>query len=419
MVAKDLLQPLAAIAEEELPYDMAGRSAMLVVLLGGIYSMGTVPIAMTVLMRQKIAEDPTGPSAEMASACQTLFWVGWAAASVFATPLMDRYGRRRPMYTMVALGLAATLVHALATTDWLFGASLFMVGCTLLPAGQMAYVLMQESLPERLHTTAMVALNTASASISVATAVVGGTLALDLNWRVETLLWHSPFALLLVVGCLVVEESPQFLRVKKAGGQPEAEGFLGPCRLLLASPLLGQLAIIIFCWTAYSLCHYGLSYFSGGLSPDMYTNFALLSAMDIVGGLMSEALVEPLGAKRTQVLACAGMGCSLLACALLPANTWRLVPAMLGRLLTNVSCVTIYLLLIDCFPTECRGTASGIANCLVRLITLVTPLFDLLPLSQVCSLLAMFCLVGCPIIWMLPDKHVASTAEPELMYEGA
>jgi len=410
MSGQDLLQPLAAEMSAEAPR-VTGRSALLAMLVGGIYSLGCVPIALTVLTRKKIVEDPTGPSAEMVSVCQTLFWVGWAGASVFATPLMDRYGRRRPMYALVALGLAATLTKALATTDWLFGTALFMIGCTFPVAGQMAYVLMQESLPERLQATAMVALNTAWASMSVVQAVVGGTLALDLNWRVETLLWHMPYALLLLVGCLVVEESPQFLRTKAAGGHPEAQGFLKPCRLLLTSPLPGRLTIIMFCWSAYSVSYYGLNYFSGSLSPNTFTNFALLSAMDIVGSLMSEPLVNPLGAKRTQVLAYAGIGCSLLTCALLPADTWQLVPAMLGRLFANVSCVTIYLLFIDCFPTECRGTANGIANCLVRLITLVTPLFDLLPLSLVCLFLAMFCLAGCPATWLLPDKHTDATAK--------
>merc|ERR1719382_1798632 len=222
---------------------------------------------------------------------------------------------------------------------------------------------------------------------------------------------------LLLVGPMFVSESPVF--AAKDGGSAatgeaaEAAGGSG-LQAVFGAELRRTTFYTCTCWTAASISYYGLSYSAGNLSPNLYLNVILFALMDIVGYSIPGPMVASFGSRLTQAGGFLGTSLSLLLCAVLPQGTWMAVGcALLGRLCIDVAFSTVFLLIVECFPSHCRAAALGVANVASRLLTFASPLCAVAPAYLSCGLLSGTCATALAATWMLDVPAGDSSEEVE------
>merc|ERR1719291_830123 len=234
--------------------------------------------------------------------------------------------------------------------------------------------------------------------------------------------WYVPLLLICLAGTLFVNESPVFTAhgqgspskrpaTTEAGKPAEVSGL----RLVFGAGVRGTMVCTCICWTAASVSYYGLSYSAGSLSPNVYLNVILFALTDIVGYAIPAPLVASMGSKHAQMAGFFGTALSLLMCALLPQGSWVVVGcALVGRLNIDVAFSTVFLLLVDCFPSSCRAAALGVANVSSRLLTFAAPLSAMVPTYLSCGVLSALSAVAVWATWLLEvpecDRSKASPA---------
>lgn len=393
----------------------------LVALVGPTFMVGGIGSTLIVFTGDKIAQDPTGFSQSQVSGCQMLFWAGWAVASATLMPYVDSVGRKVPCYGLLGIAVLAGIISTRAHQVWLYGAMLFLIGYALPTSGQIGYLLMQESLPERLRTASTVAVNVGFSLVLIMMALQCGYVTRSWDWRLETMAWYVPVALVCLAGVLFVSEPPVFA-AQGQGSSPEqpATTEASGLRQLFGASMRGTMINTCICWTAASVSYYGLSYSAGSLSPNVYMNIILFALIDIVGYAIPAPLVASMGAKHAQVAGFLGTALSLLLCALLPQGSWMAVGcALVGRLNIDVAFSTVFLLLVDCFPSNCRAGALGVANVVSRSFTFAAPLCATAPMYLSCSVLSATCAAAAGATWLLevpprdgPEASPAKEAGP-------
>lgn len=360
------------------------------VFAGGPFIFGLIPATLPVFTGHKIAQDPMMKNFDdvVVSHCLSFFWIGWAVASVTIVPMCDRLGRRTPMYVLLAIGMVAAWFTILATTSLSLALPIFFTGLTVPPAFQIGYLLLCESVPERFCPKITIFLNMGQSLVIIAMAGICEATR-HMSWRSETLYWNAPFVFFLACGPWFVGESPRFSNASKVVGMstadPESSG--GIAHIIHQNGLLRRVVATTMCWMTCSLGFYGLSFVSGNLSDDLYENMMLMGVVDVVGYLVAVPIIAWVGPMRTQVISFFVAGLVLVACGLFKPGGALLGLALLGRLAIDVAFTTIYILLFETFPDECRSTAMGVANCFARGASFVTPLLTNLPTAVSCPLL--------------------------------
>mmetsp|Transcript_70574 Transcript_70574/g.125641 ORF Transcript_70574/g.125641 Transcript_70574/m.125641 type:complete len:415 (+) Transcript_70574:84-1328(+) len=376
--------------------DLLG-ACTLTVFAGGLYILGAIPSTLPVFTEDKIAEDPHMENFNeiVVSRCLSCFWIGWSLASVTILPMCDRVGRRTPMYILLAAGLVAGWSGTLATTAFPFALSIFFTGFCLPPSFQIGYLLLCESIPERWCANITVVLNLGFSLGIVAMAGIC-RVAQHVNWRKETFCWYVPFLFLLVFGPWFVRESPKFIAASKVARVATLDpgGTGGVFEILCQPGLLRRVVTTTMCWMTCSMAFYGLSFVSGNLSEDLYTNMMLMGCVDLVGYLVPAPIMACIGPVRAQVASFFFAALVLLTCGLFKPGPSLLTLALLGRLAIDVAFTTIYVLLFETFPDECRSSAMGIANVFARAASLVTPMLSSVPAAVSCPLLGLLSFVA-------------------------
>lgn len=177
-----------------------------------------------------------------------------------------------------------------------------------------------------------------------------------------------------------------------------------PMRTICRQPLLLRAVMSSMGWTAANLGYYGLSYSAGNLSQDVYTNVGLFSVADMVGYLLSMPAVHWFGRRGTQICSFLAAAVALGVCGVLPSGSWALVAcAVAGRFFLDICFTTVYILTVECFPTECRNTAVGACNFVARLVALLAPLCGKLPVFVSCPIFGGVCLLAAFATIMLPE----------------
>lgn len=363
-----------------------------------------------------MAAEPGGLSMEAISSCQALYWVGWSTSSVLIMPRVDRLGRRVPAYALLALGFLVAYASTFITSAWSYALCLFCMGTCLPISSMICYLLIIESVPGWCQSAVATSLNAGFSLLEVVIAMFcASDVARDMDWRTETRLWYSPLVLFLVLGIVFVRDPP-----KQAGGGLEsaevarsrdAAGFAR----LTGPEMRVTMAATCLCWIAASVSYYGLSYSAGSLSPNAYVNMMLLGLIDMVAYFAALGLIAPFGPRKAQIVSFVSAGLALFACGVLPNSSWALMGcALVGRFFVNVAFATLYLLLVTCFPVECRSVASGLANFFARLSSLVAPFCNLLPVGICCSLLGLLVLAAAGATSALPESDEIGCEEDQL-----
>lgn len=377
-------------------------------LLGGIYVSCVVPTTLIVFTGPKIAQDEeiSGFNKVTIGLCHTGFWIGFAISALIAMPLCDRIGRKIPIYVLYSIGLAAACMSACATDPLTYGLMIFVVGLTMAPSGGIAYLLMCESIPVRLCSTFTICVNVAYSLGIIAMALISKQ-ALDVHWRIETMLWYAPVGLcLLVAGPCCVRDSPKFRTKSQACTALEdgngsntkgADGIGSSFQQLWERPMRRNMVATSVCWIACSMSYFGLSYASAEISTDIHMNMMLMGTIDLLGNALPGLIMSVFSPIVTQAGAFCFAGMSLMMCAFLtpgPLMSPLVICALLGRLSVNVAFTTIFILIVDRFPEECRSSAMGVANFFARASSLVAPMLATIPATISCPALGVVTFLG-------------------------
>lgn len=399
-----------SIADERTPLVQnhmgCGQLAVMLALTGSLYSYGGVFISLAVIAAHKAGLTSIGLDKSDISKGQTLFWVGWGIGSALIMPCLDRFGRKLPCLGLLVLGLVFVLLSTQAPTPFCYAVCVFFVGCAANIAVA-SNLLMQESIPERFRYLGMVVQNVLWSISTALVAVVGSSLTRQVSWHTETLLWEIPFALALLLGLVFLSDSPEFW---KARAEAASEGssqltVLGAWQRLFCDPdLRSCICATVVCWTAANVGAYGIDYTCGTLSSSLYANMAFVGVVNLIGYSLAGPIMNSLGPRKAQLIAFAGAVASMFVCAFLPAGSWRVALALVAHFFLDVVFTTIYVLAVDCFPAECRGTALGVANCVARISGLITPLFALMEVSTVSLIICALCAAGGLATWTLPGS---------------
>ncbi len=108
------------------------RNALIIFILGTLTTIGPFSIDMYLAAFPKIAEDFETTTSKIALSLSSYF-VGLAIGQIFYGPLLDRFGRKRPIYFGLTLYIVASIGCALTqSADQLIGMRLFQAlgGCS-------------------------------------------------------------------------------------------------------------------------------------------------------------------------------------------------------------------------------------------------------------------------------------------------
>mmetsp|Transcript_27034 Transcript_27034/g.62946 ORF Transcript_27034/g.62946 Transcript_27034/m.62946 type:complete len:395 (-) Transcript_27034:107-1291(-) len=369
------------------------------IVLGVFYSAAGIYQVFSVFVADKIAQT-LGSSVGFVSLCQSLFWLGYAAATVLLLPFLDTYGRRGPLFVCGWIGLAAAMMSLTTHTELVYAVCQFLIGFFMMPTGNVAFVIAQEILPETRHNSTLAFYNVSYSILGIAMAAASYSCnGSQISWQIQELFWYLPIVAALTAGPFFIHESLETLdKTQKLLPRQEDVSLFRPP----VSKLTGALMI---CWLAVATGFYGLSYNSGNLAPDIYLNMGLLSCIDLVFYSMSLPIIDNLGKREALATVLMGTSILMLMCAVLPEKSWTLMcVSLLARLCLDVGFASVFLLLAD-FPACLRVSALGAANTVARLGCASAPLLALLPTSASC--------VGLSVLALLASGAAYSICEGE------
>jgi MFS family permease len=365
-------QPNALLLEERAGWC---HMAKIVTFIGGVYIFCFVATNFTIFSSERIRSDIPGMTKVALGTCQSLFWIGWMAASGLIMPHLDAFGRKKPTFVLLGLAMGVVALLTSATTVVSFGAGMFFLVLLYPTAMLNSAIWMQESVPSSQRSTILVAVNVGYAAGSVFMAI-SCMYTREWSWRNEARLWFSPLLVLLVIGPFMTVDPP------KDGTTVDQDDtkFVAQLRSLFFSSLWRNTVATLVCWIACAASFYGLSYSAGNISDDLYTNMALFGLVDVVSYFLPLPIMNAIGKIEAQTMGFVGTCVALLCCVLAPRKSMAAVGfAMVGRFFINISFTTIYVLIVDCFPEERRASAIGMANLFGRLGSTAAPYAGLLP----------------------------------------
>ncbi len=340
-------------------------AAALLAMFAGAAQFGFTAIAADVAAEfgQPMPEDPDDPLAQVGLALTTL-GIGFAIvrlaalASLPASALADRFGRRRTLVAFAGLGLLATALAGAAPTFWVLVALLAVSRPLLTGTNAVAAVVAAEETDSGARTAAIAVVGGAYAVGSGVISVVRGLVDPLVGFRGVLALVVVPLLLLPLVARRV-SEPPRYARVRSAGVARRRLGAVprGYRRRLglLCVITVGVGLIIGPTWT------YLFVYGEGVLGVEPLGMGALVLAAGptgLAGLLLGRWAADTLGrrvvAAATMVL---GAAAAVLAYS---AQTPSLVVGYLGSIVA-MSAYTPSGGALDAevFPTSVRATAAG------------------------------------------------------------
>lgn len=199
---------------------------MLIVLLGGLGTMGPLSIDMYLpalpTIGEALAGDPAGAQRSLAA-----YFAGLAVGGLLIGPISDRWGRRRPLIASLLVYIAVSLGCALAD-----GATMLTVCRFVQALGGAAAMVIPRALVRDRHTGAaavrtMSMLMLVGAAAPIVAPFFGGVVLQHLGWR-------SIFLVLAAVAGVLLAGSLAQIRDAVAEPAPRPDG--GHLRTLLREP---------------------------------------------------------------------------------------------------------------------------------------------------------------------------------------
>eukprot|EP00092_Neocalanus_flemingeri_P000308 GFUD01000330.1.p1 GENE.GFUD01000330.1~~GFUD01000330.1.p1 ORF type:complete len:587 (-),score=99.35 GFUD01000330.1:144-1904(-) len=139
-----------------------------------------------------------------------------------------------------------------------------------------------------------------------------------------------------------------------------------------------------FQWFSVTLCFYGLSFASTGLSRDVFTNFQLSVAIEIPAYIFCLFVIDCWGRRPVLSLCQLLSGISCITCAFLQGSedpTLKLIQvifSLVGKFGASAAFAIVYLYTAELFPTCIRNQSVGFCAFTAKIGGVTTMLLDLL-----------------------------------------
>lgn len=244
-----------------------------------------------------------GTSDALAQATMSVCMVGLGVGQLVAGPLSDRFGRRRPLLVGVALFAILSLVCALAPTIQVLLVARLLQGLAG-SAGLVITMAVARDMYSGVELSRMLSLLAlVSASTPIIAPVIGGALALVLDWR-------GIFGVLAGIGAALFILALTSLRETLPPGLRHGGGLRRTAADFRALSRDGLFLVIVVAAAAGGAAFFGYLSMSSfvlqdefGLSPQQFSLFFALNALaNLAGAQLSRVLVRRLGPARLYLI---------------------------------------------------------------------------------------------------------------------
>jgi len=446
LAAADLVPPTFISADAALERTLGSGRYQLGITAGVgacIYSAAVAFSLLPLFLDLKLADDPRLPglTADNLPLASTALFSGWLVGSLFVGFIQNKFGKK----TVVrggALGLllctvaGAIFPHMTQGSIFVLAIIRFATG-VFLASTAVAVSLVQDFVPPQGRNRFMVALNVCYSLFAIALTCSCGAVMRNIDWRLELLFWcGAPMVIGLLFGLPRIGESLSDLaatgrqqeaasllaHIAHVNGEPlSAQGIAvaaadgaerNPNGLraghrsspVWTAPMMKRVGALSVCFLACGFGFYGLSYSAGQLSTNIYTSSALLSATDIVG-YAAALSADSFGLRALQSTCFGVAACCLLLCSIVAAGGWQVLAcALVGRLCLDICFTTIFVSVVNSFPTACRSGSLMVCMVAARLGGVFAPYCGTLPASVSCALFSMLCLAAAGLTHAVPEK---------------
>jgi len=379
------------------------------VLLGSFQSAWHI---LPVFLDIKLSADPSLPMLTDATlpVAKTAIFAGWLAGSVCLRHAMAIYSKEELVIAsaaglLVVAMATVTLPHLTAGNLMVFTMLRFVYGI-LMNIATVQIVLLQMRMPADFRHQSVVWKNVFYSIVSILVAFACGGPTLNIDWRLEALLWYAvpPFLGL----CVAFPNWWTTLRALPSIAQKKLESSKTNIQVedsVRLTPTMRKHEIALAtCSVACGCAFFGLSYSARQLSPNVYKSSMLLNMADIMGFLAAMS-ADIFGRKRVQSCSFTLAAICLLICSTgVPGSPFVLSFAVIGRLCLDVSLTTVLVGMASIFPESAQKRVLPTFAIATRIGSLLAPFLGTLPSTVSCALFSALCFAAAGASLILPEE---------------
>lgn len=260
--------------------------------------------------------DSVGTSVAAAGSALACGPVGYLLGLATLVPLVDRYSPRRLLALQFAVLSAALAANAAATTPWLLGIAVGVVGAASTVGAQLSSVAGRFASARRRATTLGIVTAGISAGI-LGGRIVGGWLTDQIGWRAMLLIVGGLCAIIACASLLAIPHATATVRAGHLAGLRGSVGLFRRHPALRTAAARGTLWFFAFCavWSGLAVA---LAQPPFGYSAHVIGLFALAGLLGIGATWVAGAWTDRVGARIVILvgLVLAGVAAAVLTVAL-------------------------------------------------------------------------------------------------------
>lgn len=322
----------------------------------------------------------------------SILFVGYVFGAATLSWFVDNYGRKRVLFMSIGIVMATGLVSVFVGNIYAFIACRFVTGFFLHGTFPQLNVMISEIVGNKYRAFANNITFFAVACAFCVLALKGYLINvyLDNNWKLLFVVCTAPYTFVLLFA-FFVPESVRYYRVK--GELDEAMAVFqriarwnnvdlpddisitpiapsnenrkaNPLDLFRTRKMAR--ASCVFGWSVLTLnmAYYGLYYIAGDISGRLYSDFVLITILDIPASLLLTALLDRYGRRKCSMLFLLAASLCCIGLGFVPMEgdlkVLRIALGMIGKTSLSMSNMSQITWSLESFPTSIRGEASGL-----------------------------------------------------------
>jgi len=337
----------------------------------------------------------------LAAFANSAMYMGWGIGCIPLGIAADYFGRKPVLVVSYVLILSFVLASAFLTSVWQYVVLRAATGFLFTGYGMSSFSLGSEIVGTKFRSFI------GPTILGVGTA---GVLFLTLQayfiqeWRKLSLWCSAPYLGFVLLFCFI-NESPRWLRSQ--GQLDKSTKIMKQIAAINRRPYPSQQIVensdsrrlrgnfinlfrpakqlmktipLSFGWMNVALMFYGLSLAASDLTGKMYRDFALITAVEFPGLIITILSLEKLGRRRSSVATMVGAGIFCISIAMFPANserkiyaTLRIAAGMVGKLCNVVAFGALYVWTGELYPTSIRTQGLSFSSLSARVGAAAAP----------------------------------------------